>query len=180
MCVPVAALAIGSLVATAVGGAASAYGAIETGKAQAASYTYQSQLARQNAQVAAGNAASAQIAGDKAQTTQQQRVAQIAGRQRADMGANNIDLTSGSAASVQQDTQTLGQADVENIRSSYYDRIRGDVAQQNSFTGQSQMDLASASNAKTAGYMGAATSLLGTASSVGSKWSGYQQQGVFG
>lgn len=160
MGLPVAALAAATAVQT--------IGSIEQGKAQAAAAKYNAQIATQNsAWSAAEGEQNAGVAGLK---TQEQ-----SGKIKVAQAANNIDVNSGSAVAVQKSQAEMGMLNEMNIRSNAARQAYG-------YQAQSGLDKSEAKNDETAGYIGAAGSLLGGASkaSMYSNWMGSQGLGSGG
>lgn len=85
---------------------------------------YQRGVAEYNAAVAENEAEETRNAGVERENQQRRDVAELMARQRAQLGAANIDLTSGSALQLQMDTEALGEADALRIRSNYEDQAR--------------------------------------------------------
>lgn len=83
---------------------------------------FQKGVADFNARTAENEAEATRTAATAAENTQRQRTAELLSRQRAQLGAAGVELGSGSALQLQQDTLTLGEADALRIRE------RGDVA----------------------------------------------------
>lgn len=164
-----------AIAATLLGTAASAYGAIQQGNAQAAAAHAKANQDAYNAQVAGFNA---QVADDaqaqKTQAIERQGTLRL-GAQRAAMGAAGVTLDSGSALDVQSATtaDTARQAATSQAQGAL--TAYGYRTQQQNFVDQSGLDAASASNATTAGYMGASSTILGSAGQVAMKW--YEMNG---
>ena len=117
MCLPVAALAAVSAVAT-VGGTVMSYmGQQQQASATAAAANYQAQVSRNNAIIAERNAQAIEQAGQTEEQNQRQKTAQLVGQARASMAANGIDTTSGTSLNVLGDTAKLGELDALTIRS---------------------------------------------------------------
>jgi hypothetical protein len=95
------------------------------------------------------------------------------------MAANGVDLNSGSALRIQGDTAKLGDVDALTIRNNAARAAYGYQLQGLSYGQQATLDESSAANAVSAGNLNSFASIVGGASSVGSKWSTYQMNGVF-
>ncbi|MBD1412793.1 hypothetical protein NUJ30_08765 [Burkholderia contaminans] len=174
-----AALAEISIAMTAVSAGVAAYGAIKQGQAQSAALQYQAQVAANNQKIANQYAQQAIADGENKVAAKQQQTAQMIGAQRAAMAANGIDLDSGSPLRLQQDTAKLGNVDALTIRNNAAREAYGYQVQGLSYGQQAQLDEAGASNAVTAGNLNAFSSIIGGASSIGSKWIDYTKTGVF-
>lgn len=147
-----------------------AIGSIMGGEAASASAKYQAAVARNNAVIAQQNAAYALQAGERAATKKQLETAGTIGREKAIQGAGNLDVNTGSPADVRGSTASLGELDALTIRNNAARQAYGYATQSQSFGSQAALDTAAGSQALTAGYIGAGTSLLSGASSVAQKW----------
>jgi hypothetical protein len=169
------AVAGASLGATALGGITGAVGSIFGGQSQSAMYQYQAGIAAMNAQIAKQNAAYETAVGEtRAQESGMKTRAQI-GSTRAQQGASGLDVNSGTNVSVRASEAELGNFEQSIIRSDAARRAYGQEVVAAQETAQSQVDMMAADNAKTAGLLGGFTSILGGASSFGSKYLQFQQ-----
>ena len=154
MCEIMTMLTIGS---TIMGGV----GAIQQGKAQAASARYSANVAEMNAKLSDRAAKDALERGKLEEQKQRQKTAGLMGQQQAAMAANGVDVTFGSPLDLLVDTATMGELDALTIRSNSY-REERDIRQQGAnYRGQAAMNRAQASSANTGGYLNAAGTLLG-------------------
>jgi hypothetical protein len=166
MCVPAQAASAGSsLAGQLVSSAFSAYGQIQQGQAQAAA-------ARFNANQADQQAASTMTAARINEQQTYREGDQLEGKARAAMGANGVELNSGSALAVQQG---IGQRTGQNVAAQDYNAR---LAQWGGLQ-QANMLNAQASNDTQAATIGAVGTMLSGASQVAGKWASFQQQGVF-
>lgn len=172
-----AAVSIGTTVAA---GAASAAGALASASAQSSAARYQSQVAQNNAVMAAGAADTSIAQGDVAAQQQYQIGSQRTGAFRAAMGASGVDVNSGSAVDAQSSIARTTALNVGAVKYNADAQAVGLRNQTANYNAQQSVDIADASNATTAGYMSAGSSLLSSASSVSSKWSSFQQSGAIG
>ena len=163
MCDPIS-LSVASLVAASASSGISAYGARQAGQAQAAAANYNAKVAVDQGQ------AQANAAGVNAQQTYRQGD-QEAGMARATLGANGVDVNSGTALQTQKD---IGQRTGQNVANEQYNT---QLAQWGALN-QSTLDTQQAKYDIQAGDTSAVGSLLGGASQVAGKWSGFQQQGI--
>ena len=108
MCNPMIAM----VAVTAVSAAYSANQQSQQGK-------YQKSVNEYNARVAENEAEETRNAGVEAENIQRRKTAELLSKQRAQLGAANIDLSSGSALQLQEDTVALGEADALRIRSNF-------------------------------------------------------------
>lgn len=151
----------------AIGSAAiGAVGSIEQGQAQAASAGYNAKIARQNAQLATQNAQWEGAEGEQQYGMAGLKSQSEAGKVKVNQAASGVDVNSGSAVDVQKSQAELGMLNEMNIRSNAARRAYGYNVEASSDIAQANLDRKEASQAKTAGYIGAATSLLGGASSA--------------
>ena len=120
---------------------------------------FQKGTARYNARVAENKAEEVRRVGTEAENVQRQKTAMLLSKQRAQIGAAGIDLGSGSALQLQEDTIALGEADALRIRSNAARQAAGlDVG--------ADLTLAQGEFAETAGYNKAAGTILSGAASV--------------
>ena len=159
-----AALPIISLGATLAGGVVSGIGAERQNEAMANAANY-------NAAVARNAATFAQQQGEVSAQANDRRTAALIGRQRAVYAAGNLDVNTGSPLDIQADTAQVGRLNSLTIRNNAAREAYGYEAGAN-------LDVAAAQNYQTAGDTAMLGSLIGTAGSVGSKWSAMQSAGV--
>jgi hypothetical protein len=166
------------------GAATSAFGAYEQGQAQAANASYQAQVAANNAMIARENAALTEQSGVARETAQGMKTAQSVGGIKARQAASGIDVNTGSAANVRTAAAKLGALDALTIRSNTAREAYGYEVAATNDTAESQLLTSEASQARTAGDIGALGTFLTGASSVGlnyAKWQlGNGGSGVFG
>jgi hypothetical protein len=172
-------IAAGVSAATAVAGTAVAVNSSEQqAKAQSNAADYNAAVAKNNAEMAAQNAETTLQQGDIAQQRDYQEGAQRMGAIRAAMGANDVQLNSGSALALQGDQARTTQ---QNVQATGYNSLVQAVGLRNQaidYGSQAGMDTAEAANDTTAGNTRALSSIIGGASSVSSKWASFQQQGI--
>lgn len=171
-----AAISIGS---SALGGATGAVGSIMGGNSQASMYQYQAGIAQMNAQIAKQNASYATAAGEVTAQQSGMKTSQEIGAIKAGQGAGGLAVGSGTNARVVDSQLQVGQEDQALIRSNVAKQAYGYEVTAAQDTAQAQLDTQAASNSKTAGYIGAFSSLLGSAGSVSSKWLQASNAGVF-
>jgi hypothetical protein len=80
---------------------------------------FQKDVADYNARVAENEAEETRRAGVEAENAHRRKVAQLISKQRAQLGASNIDLSTGSAFQLQEDAKILGEADALRIRQNF-------------------------------------------------------------
>lgn len=79
-------------------------------------------VANYNARVAENEAEETRRASTEAENIQRRKTAELLSKQRAQLGAANVDLSSGSPLQLQEDTETLGEVDALRIRSNFESR----------------------------------------------------------
>ncbi len=105
-----------------------------------------------------------------------QRQAQI----RDTQAASGLDVNSGSAAAVQASQKTITGIDTAQIRSNAAKVAYDYDVKSTMDLNQSTLDVMAGQNAKIAGDISAASSILGTVGSVANKWSAGTTSGLFG
>ena len=152
------------------GAAVSAYGSAEAGAAGKASADYQAQVARNNAMIAQQNATWTAESGESKVAAQGMKTAANVGTAKAAQGASNIDVNSGSASDVRTSEAKLGALDALTIRSNSAREAYGYEVTAGSETAKAGLLQGEGEQAQTAGDIGALSSFLSGASSVGSKY----------
>lgn len=141
-----------ALTASMAGGLMSAYGQLQQGE-------YQAGIAKNNAIVQQQQAKDALQRGEQAELHQRIRSAQAVGRQRAQMGAAGVGLSSGSPSQVLQDTAKLGELDALTVRNNAQREAYGHNVEEMNFKSDAKF-------ARMKGRYGAASTLLTTGSNV--------------
>lgn len=156
--------------ASLAGGVLSAIGASKQGDAQASMYNYRAQVARINANIERQNAAWSRTKGDQEAVQYGQKAAQQRGAILAAQGASGVDVNSGSAKDVQRSQEAIKDTDLSTLRSNTakiaYDYETKAVMDEN----QATLDVMSGDYAKEAAKYKVAESIIGSVSSVSSKW----------
>lgn len=176
---PVSLTAI-SLGASAAGAGVSAFGSLMSGNAQSSAYTYQASLARMNEQIAKQNASYETASGEVQAQESGMKTRFQEGQTKVAQGASNLDVNSGTSSLVRTSEQEIGYQDQAIIRSNAARRAYGYNVEASQDEAQAQVDTMAAKNSKSAGVIGALSSVLGGAASVSSKWSSASTSGVFG
>lgn len=167
-----------AIVGAVVGGLFSAYSAIQQGQAAQAAAQYQAQVAANNAKIAQQNANYArQVAAVKSGQVDQKTAALVAST-RAAQAANGLDVNSGTDLDVQASTYAIGRMDAENVRLAGEREAYGYETQAMNFRATSGLYDFQGDQAMQGAWGKALGSLIGTASSVGSKWASFQQAGL--
>jgi hypothetical protein len=165
MCEPTTILAVAST-------AVSAYGAYSSARGQRQALEYQSKVDANNATVAEWQAQDAEKRGQETATRARRENAQLRGAQRVSLAANGLDLNSGSALSLLDDTEYFGAVDQQTIANNTTQEAWALRNRAANFTAASNLHKAGASNIKPAFVAG--SSILSSASSVADKWNMYK------
>lgn len=167
-----------SLAAGVGSGIFSALGVGASSKAQASQYQYQAGLAAQNAQIAKQNEAYALMQGEQAAAQSGMATASRLGQIKTGEAASGFNVNTGSNARVQASQKMIGDMEQTAIRSTSAKRAYDYDIGALQATEQSSAYSAAASNVKSAAPLAEAASILGSASSVASKWGGFSQSGA--
>lgn len=141
-----------------------AAGQLSASQAAARSAGYNSAIASENAGIASTNAALVGAQGESDVAVQGAKNKAQIGSTLANQGASGVDVNSGSAVDVRQSEAKIGMLNELNIRSQAAQRAYGFQTASASDKAQAAADSAQSSNDKTAGLIGAGTSILGGAS----------------
>lgn len=165
---------------TFLGGITSALSSFIGGIDQQEMYNYQAGVARLNAQIAEQNATYATQVGELQATQAGLQGGQRMGQIRTAQSASGLDVNTGSNRQVQASQKeatgnTLAAIRMNAAKTAYNYRTEGVQ-----YTSQAQLDTLAGRNARTAGLIGAGSSILGGASSVASEWMRGQQLGLWG
>lgn len=169
-----------TLVGTAASGLISAYGAESAGNASANQYNYKAGVAQVNKTIAEQNRDYSFATGGVENQRYGAGAAQRAGNIVTAQSASGFNVNSGSNVDVQRSQRAVTQTDEGQITSNAARRAYGFMTQATGFDAEIGMDRAAASNARTAGDIGAVSSLIGAATSVSSKWYQGTQSGLYG
>lgn len=169
-------MAVPLMIATAVGGAVSAFGSYEQGQSQKNMYNYQAQAAllqkQQVANVAQANISSAQDQAARQATMLARQQSTVAGSQKAFLGAQGLG-SSVTAANIATDTLNKQQLDQMTLK--YNANVKAwsitnqANAQEWGLGVEATQDKYAAKNAAFAGDIGAGSTLLSTAAQVGTE-----------
>lgn len=150
------------------------------GDAKSKSFEYKAAIARMNIAVAKQNKEWALKSGETEALRSGMKTGFVLGEMKAKQGASGLDVNKGSGALVRASQHKIGLLDQTTIRENAARRAYGfDVQAANLQAEANAFDVAS-DNAEMEGYLGAASSLLGGASSVSSKWMQGEQLGMWG
>jgi hypothetical protein len=166
--------------ATIGGGILSAIGAEQGGQRQQQMYNYQAQVAKINSQIDLQNRDYAVNQGEIQTAKYGMQEAQTMGHIITNQAASGVDVRSGSAAAVQGSQRTIAGIDTGQIRANAAKVAYDYTVRSTMDINQSTLDVISGENAKLAGDIGAASSILGTVGSVSSKWLSGKSAGLYG
>lgn len=167
MAAPLAIVGIGASVA---GGVTSAIGAKYSGEAKASMYEYQAGIAKLNESIEKQNADYARKSGEVVASEVGAKAKQTMGLIKAGQGASGLDVNSGSAVQTRESQQNRNEFDQAIVRSNAARQAYG--FETGALTQQANAGLAGmgAEASRTAGNLGAASSIIGSVGSVASKW----------
>lgn len=168
-------MAILSAVGTAVGAVQGFVGQRNQGKAAANMARYQAAVSSNNAVIAQRNAQLAAQEGNAAVEGKQMENRAKIGALKAQQAASGVDINYGSPVDVRSSAAETGQLNAINIRASAVRKAYGYQQAEQDYLSQAGMHEVEAQNARTAGDMNAATTLLGGLSDAGTGWSQYQR-----
>jgi len=152
----------------------SAIGGMRQGAAAAGAAKYQAQVARNNAQIAQQNAEYVSQAGETAAQAQDLKARSALGSIRAAQSASGLSVDSPSLQDAYEGSAQVYRLDTANIMQNAALRARGYAAQGTEYLAEADLQDRKASDSKSAGYLGAAGSLLSGASSFADKWARYK------
>lgn len=172
-------IATATLVATIAAGATTAYGQYQQGQAQKEQYAYQAAVNRNNAIISERQAEDALQRGQIAEDEHRLKVQQIKGSQRTRFAASGVDLGSAVVSDTLADTAMLGELDALTIRNNAQRESYGYRVQASNYEASAGLNEIAGDNASQAGFIGATSTILGTASTVGSKYADFKAAGAF-
>lgn len=166
--------------ASIAGGITAAEGAKTTAAATQQSYNYQAGVAKINSTIDLQNADYARSQGDVQALQYGMKEAQTIGSIKTTQAASGLDVNSGSNADVQASERKVGDIDTAQIRTNAA-KVAYDYDVKSAMDlNQSTLDVMAGNNAITAGNIQAESSILGSVSSVASKWTQGSTAGLFG
>ncbi|AUR82079.1 coil containing protein [Vibrio phage 1.021.C._10N.222.51.F9] len=139
-----------------------------TGYTQVQQSKYQAGVNEYNAAVAENEAQEVQNKSVEEENLQRRRTAELLSKQRAQLGAANVDLGSGSALQLQEDTIALGEADALRIRSNYDAQVESLQSQADLLTNQAAFSESAGKSAAFGSLLQGAAGVAG--SGVADKW----------
>jgi len=147
-----------------------AVGQIQAGNAQADAQRYNARVAEMNAEMSRRRAKDAQERGAREEQKKRQQIAALQGQQVAAMAANGVDLSFGSPLDTVVDTAMLGELDALTIRKNAAREAYDYEVQAVNGQADATLNRMGADASQTAGYLGAASTILGGASSAYSQY----------
>ena len=162
------------------GGAMGAFSSITGGQAQGSMYDYRAGVARANQQISAQNAAYEIQGGEDRALISGERSRFRAGGIAVAQGASGVDVNRGSAPLVRSGQNIIAQQDQSIIRSNAGRLAYGQEVKGAEYGAEATTETLAGEHARTAGDIGAVTSLIGAASSVAGKWYQGTQAGMSG
>lgn len=170
------AAAIGS---TLLSGAVGGVGAAFSSQASADAFNFKAGIAKLNSDINKQNASWAINSGGIKAANFGLKVGQEIADTKVVQAASGLDVNSGSKSAI-RDTQTdVAKYSQDLIRSDAAHTAHGYEVKAASDSMEAELDRTSASNAEKAGKLGILSSVIGTASSVASKWSQASTTGMF-
>lgn len=149
-------LAIGSAV---MGG----IGSIQQGQAASSAANYNAKIQQNNAAIATQNADFAGAQGNVNVAAQGAKNKAQVGATLASQGASGVTVNTGSPVAVRESEAKVGMLDALNIRAQAAQKAYGYQVEAVNDKAQADLEKSKAKAARTAGYIGAATSVLGGA-----------------
>ena len=168
------------LAATAGGGILGAIGSVMGGQAQAQQYQYRAGVAQVNQQIALQNEGYQVHAGETRALESGLATRQRIGAITAGQGASNLSLNRGSAPLVRTSQAEIGSMEQGIIRENAGRAAYGEAVKATGYGAEATLDTMAARTSRTAGDIGAVSSILGGAASVSSKWLQGTSGGLFG
>lgn len=159
-------LAATALATSVAGAGVSTYGSIQSASAQKASADYQAQVAAGNQATALQNASFAAASGEQQAAIQEQKTRANVGAIEASEGSSGVDINSPTASAIRTSAGELGALDAQTIRSNAARQAYGYETQSTNYENASSADTASGENAQVADNFNAGSGLL---SSVGNE-----------
>lgn len=158
----------GGFLTSAFGAGMSATSAYTQAKNQQAALQAEAQVAQNNATLAGWQAEDSIARGEIAANQALLKGSQLKGAQRAAMAANGVDLSFGSAQLIQNDTDYLTSVDAAQLRDNAAREAWGYRQQVRQYNDRATAARNGAGSISP--WLAAGTSLLGSATSVASRW----------
>jgi len=149
-------------------------------KAAASAYNEQAKLARRNALAAEAQAKNAAYSGAEEEQAVRRKGRRVMGAQAAGYGANNIDISSGSALDVLNSTNYDNLMDALAVRRNAANEVYGYQTEAVNSRNQAKSYQTAAANATKAGWLNAGASLLSGTTSLAGRYRKYRSSGDSG
>ena len=175
MCNPAAAM----IAVTVVSGAMTAYGQHQQGQAAKAEGDYRAAIGRNNQIRANFLADDALTRGKEEKRKAALRGRLLIGQMRTALGANGVEVNTGSAADMQVDQAGVNSLDVFTAENNAEREAQEYMIKAQNFENEAMLSEFAGANAARAGKTAAAGTLLKTAGSVAGKWYQFDQAGAF-
>lgn len=156
------------------------YGALQEGQAASDAANYNAAAAGFNAEQSRRNAEMTSEAGAAKAAMVGRDTRAAFGSERARAAGSGLNPNTGSAADVQASTAELGHLDAMTIRSNATREAYGHQVEGLNYDNKATMERWEGKQAKSASYIKAASSLLGSASDATMKYQEYKMAGGFG
>jgi hypothetical protein len=161
-----------------LGGITGAAGSVESGNANATMYQYKAGVAAINQQINKQNANWATQTGEISAEEKGLKAGQDIAETKVVQAASGFDVNTGTGSSVRDSQTSVAEFDQGIIRWDAAKTAYGYETKAATDEAEGQVDLQAAGQAQTAGWIGAASSILGGVSGVASKWSQASQIGI--
>lgn len=155
---------------TLLSGAVSGAGALATSGASADAFNFKAGIATLNSQINKQNAAWAINSGAIKAANYGLKAGQEIADTKVTQAASGLDVNSGSKEAIRDNMTDVAKYDQNTIRTDAAHTAYGYETKAAADKAEASLDIASANNAGKAGKLGVLSSIIGTASSVASKW----------
>ncbi len=176
MCEPVTLALVGASV---LGAGLSAAGQIQEGNAAKKAADFRAQVSRNNAVIANQAAAESRDRGEALAGRERLRTRQALGSARATLAGQGVVIDEGTALNVTQDIAQFGELDVQTILSNAEREARGFEQRGVNFQSEAQLTEQAGRQARTAGRIQAASTLLTGGGQVANRWINFGNAGAF-
>ena len=150
-------------------------GAFISGVGQAQEQGYRAQVAANNSRIMQANAGATLAAGEYAEAADKLKTGQFISAQKAQQGANGLDVSGVSQTAVRTSAATVGAMDAAMIHYNAQRAAYGQEQEAATLAAQSKLDRMGAEGDLEMGALKATSTLIGGAASVGAKYAGWQQ-----
>jgi len=155
-------------------------GAVQSGEAQSGQMKYQAGIALLNSQIMSQNSEYALNTGEQTAMRYGMKSGQQQGAIVAAQASSGVDVNSGSNKQVQESAKHVAQMDMTQIRADAAKTAYDYRVQSNNYRLQAGLYMMGAQNAEAAIPINVASSLVGGAESVSSKWMQGKSMGLWG